>query len=178
MGLPSFLFKSVLGWKLKGNFDPAIKKSIVIVVPHTSWHDFYIGLFARRISKTKINWLGKKELFVWPFSYYFKWTGGTPLDRTAGQNKVTAIAEIFAKKETFRLAMAPEGTRKKVEEWRTGFYYIARTANVPIIPVAFDYGTKTVTIHPPFYTSEDAVSDLQKLKQYYKGVIGKVPERT
>lgn len=178
MGLAQFLFTKVLHWKMEGEFDPEIKKSVIIVVPHTSWYDFIIGLFARRLSRIPINYLGKKELFTWPFSYYFKWTGGTPLDRTSGQNKVEAIAELFENKEVFRLALAPEGTRKKVEKWRTGFYFIAEAAKVPIIPVAFDYGTKTVKIGAPFYTTGDIESDLPKLEAFYEGVVGKVPEYT
>lgn len=167
-----------MGWQMEGAFDPSIKKSVVIVVPHTHWFDFIIGLFARRLSKIPINYLGKKELFMWPFSYYFRWTGGTPLDRTPGQNKVEAIAALFDKNETFRLALAPEGTRKKVTQWRTGFYYIAQAAAVPIIPVAFDYGTKTVKIGQPFFPTGSIDEDLQKLRSFYIGVVGKVPKYT
>ena len=173
MGLPSFIFKKILGWKIEGSFDPSIKKAVVIVVPHTSWHDFFVGLYARRILKTKIHWLGKKELFLWPFSYYFKWTGGTPLDRTPGQNKVEAIAKIFNAKEEFRLALAPEGTRKKVDVWKTGFYYIAQASNVPVIPVAFDYGCKTVKVGDPCFTTGMIENDLKILRSFYVGVIGK-----
>lgn len=173
MGFPSFIFKKILGWHIEGSFNPKIKKSVVIVVPHTSWHDFFVGLYARRILKTNINWLGKKELFTWPFSYYFKWTGGTPLDRTPGQNKVDAIAKIFKEKEEFRLALAPEGTRKKVNKWKTGFYYIAKEANVPIISVSFNYKTKIVTINEPFVVSGDIEKDIMVLQNYFKGVVGK-----
>ena len=176
MGLPSFIFKKILGWKIEGGFDPSIKKSVIIVAPHTSWLDFFVGLYARRILKTKINWLGKKELFLWPFSYYFKWTGGTPLDRTPGQNKVEAIAQIFSKKDEFRLALAPEGTRKKVDVWKTGFYYIAQASNVPIIPVAFDYSCKTVKVGKPFQLTNEIEKDIKYLRSFYKGVIGKKPE--
>jgi 1-acyl-sn-glycerol-3-phosphate acyltransferase len=173
MGLPSYIFKKILGWKIEGSFDQSIKKAVIIVVPHTSWHDFFVGLYARRILKTQINYVAKKELFTWPFSYYFKWTGGASLDRTAGQNKVEAIAQIFDNKEEFRLAMAPEGTRKKVNKWKTGFYYIAKEANVPIIPVAFDYGSKTVKVGNPYYILGDIEKDLKDLNAFFKGVKGK-----
>lgn len=173
MGLPSFIFKKILGWKIVGGFNPEIKKSVVIVVPHTSWHDFFVGLYTRRILKTQINWLGKRELFTWPFSYYFKWTGGTPLDRTPGQNKVEAISKIFAENKEFRLALAPEGTRKKVDKWKTGFYFIAKEARVPIIPVSFDYGTKTVTIGKPYYTTTSQEDDFHYLRHFFEGVVGK-----
>jgi 1-acyl-sn-glycerol-3-phosphate acyltransferase len=104
--------------------------------------------------------------------------GGTPLDRTSGQNKVEAIAQIFKEKDEFRLALAPEGTRKKVETWKTGFYYIAQAANVPIIPVAFDYGTKTVKIGAAFYPTGNIEADMLVLRSFYKGVVGKKPEYT
>ena len=148
------------------------------MVPHTHWHDFHVGALARRILRTEINFVAKKELFKWPFGAYFKWMGGAPLDRTEGQNKVESIAAIFEAKEEFRLALAPEGTRKKVERWKTGFYYIAMAAKVPIIPVAFDYKTKVVKIGAPFYPTGNIDDDLPKLEAFYVGVVGKVPEYT
>lgn len=166
-----------MGWKIVGDFkEKEIKKVIMIVVPHTSWHDFYIAIFTRKTLGVMVNFVGKKELFIWPFGYYFRWVGGAALDRTSGQNKVEAIAEIFKSKEEFRLAMAPEGTRKKVSEWKTGYYYIANLAQVPIMPVSFNYKTKTVTIGDPFYTTGDIKSDTDFLKSFYKGVEGKVVE--
>ena len=178
MGLAKLIFLKILGWKIKGGFDQTIKKSVVIVVPHTSWHDFMVGVYTRKILKTDINFVAKKELFKWPFGAYFRWMGGTPLDRTKSQNKVEAIAQIFKEKEEFRLALAPEGTRKKVTSWRTGYYYIAQAAQVPIITVSFDYGTKTVTIGEPFYTTGDIEKDTLVLREFYKGVVGKKPEYT
>lgn len=176
MGFAKFIFNTVLGWKIVGDFDRDIKKSVIIVVPHTSWHDFYIGVFTRRITKTQINFVGKKELFKFPFGWYFRWMGGAALDRTSGQNKVEAIAKVFDQKDEFRLTLAPEGTRKKVDAWKTGFYFIALKAKVPIIPVAFDYKTKTVTIYDPFYPTGSLENDMPLLRSYYDGVVGKVPE--
>lgn len=178
MRLSKFIFHRLLGWKIEGDFNRNILKSIVIVVPHTSWHDFYVGAFARRILKTEINFVAKKELFKWPFGAYFKWMGGTPLDRSGGLNKVDTIARIFSEKKEFRMALAPEGTRKKVERWKTGFYYIALAADVPIIPVAFNYKTKTVKIGEAFYPTGDIDADLDFLHQFYDGVVGKIPENT
>ncbi|MCG2418672.1 1-acyl-sn-glycerol-3-phosphate acyltransferase [Aequorivita sp. F47161] len=173
MGLTKFIFEKVMGWKIEGSFDPTVKKAVIIVVPHTSWHDFYLGLFTRRLTKVKINYIAKKELFVWPIGWYFRWTGGVKLDRTPGQNKVEAIAELFNDKEEFRLALSPEGTRKKVATWKTGFYYMALAAKVPIICVAFNYGSKKISIGNPFFPSGDIASDIPKLRSFYKGVIGK-----
>lgn len=174
MIVTKFIFYTVLGWKISGSFDKTIDKSIIIGGPHTSWHDFYISVLARRLLKKEIHFIAKKELFKWPFGLYFKWMGGTPLDRTPGQNKVEAIAEIFQKKNVFHLALSPEGTRNKVEKWKTGFYFIAKTANVPIVPVVFNYGTKTFEVKPPFFLTDNFENDLKILKQNYRNVYGKV----
>lgn len=178
MGLTKFIFHKLMGWKIDGDFSPQIKKSVIIVIPHTSWHDFYLGIFSRRIEKVQINFIGKKELFKWPLGWYFRYMGGAPIDRTSGQNKVEAIAAIFAGRDEFRLSLAPEGTRKKVATWKTGYYYIAQSANVPIIPVAFDYKTKTIILHKPFYITNDIEADTKFLRSLYVGVEGKVKEYT
>lgn len=167
-----------MGWKFRGSWPAGLKKAVVIVMPHTSWHDFYLGLLVRRILGEDIRFVAKKELFKPPFGWYFKWMGGTALDRTAGQNKVEAIAGKFAKEEELRLAIAPEGTRKKVHEWKTGFYYIAKAAGVPIVMVAFDFGRKMVKVSKPLYPTEDKEEDFEKIKEFYKEVTGKVAQYT
>lgn len=176
--LYKFIFTTIFGWKVVGDIDDNLKKCVIIAVPHTSWWDFFLGIFSRGILKKEINYVAKKELFMFPFGYFFKWTGGTPLNRQKKENKVESIVRIFNENEVFRLAIAPEGTRKKVTEWKTGFYYIALQANVPIIPVAFDYGKKEVVYHKPFYPTGNIESDLKILQSYYKGVIGKVKENS
>ncbi len=174
--LYQFIFFKLMGWKISGTIEESTKKCVMIVVPHTSWHDFYLGIFTRGIVGLEMNFVGKKELFRFPFGYYFRWMGGAPLDRSGGLNKVEAIASIFKKKEVFRLAIAPEGTRKKVKEWKTGFYYISLEAKVPIIPVAFDYGKKEVKLGNPFNPTGNYEQDVKVLQVFYKGVIGKIPQ--
>lgn len=178
MLLAKFIFQSFLGWSIEGRFDKTIPKTVVIILPHTSWHDFYIGALTRKIINVPIHYVAKKELFDSPFGWYFKWMGGEPIERTSKQNKVEQIVELFNSKEEFRLAIAPEGTRKKVDRWKTGFYYIAHHAKVPITSVAFDYSTKTVKISEPFYTTGHYEQDLQDLQEFYKGVVGKISEYT
>lgn len=167
-----------MGWKIEGTLDANLKKCVIIVVPHTSWHDFYMGLFVRGVIGLQINYVGKKELFRFPYGFLFRWLGGAPLDRRGGLNRVEAIAKIFDERETFRLAIAPEGTRKKVTKWKTGFYYISLQAKVPIIPVAFDFGKKEVKINKPFYPTGIIEADLKVLEQNYVGVTGKYPENS
>jgi 1-acyl-sn-glycerol-3-phosphate acyltransferase len=171
-----FLFFKLMGWKIVGGIDPNLKKCVMMVMPHTSAHDFYLGIFTRGITGLEMNWVGKKELFRFPLGIYFRYMGGEPLDRSGGLNKVDSIAAIFDKKDTFRLAVAPEGTRKKVSELKTGFYYIALKANLPIVPVSFDFGRKQVHLGQPLNPSGNIEQDLTILKEHYKGVLGKIPE--
>lgn len=171
-----FIFLKLLGWKLNGTISPELKKCVMIVVPHTSWVDFFVGVLARGSIGLEMHYVAKKELFVFPFGAWFRWMGGTPLDRSKNENKVDAIAGIFNRKEVFRLAIAPEGTRKKVDSWKTGFYYIALKANVPIVAVAFDYGRKEVKLAEPFYPTGSKEVDFEILESNYKGVAGYVPE--
>lgn len=178
MFITKFIYHKLLGWKFEGDFDRSIKKSVLIVVPHTSYVDFVLSILVRRILKIQINFVGKKELFKPPFGWYFKWMGGEPLNREKAQNKVEAIANVFAAHEEFRLAIAPEGTRKKVTTWKTGYYYIALKANVPIIPIGLDYNTKIMHIGEAFYPTGNIVEDEKFFRNYFKGMVGKVPEYT
>lgn len=172
-----FIFLRILGWKLTGNFPSHLKKYVVIAAPHTSWHDFYIAILARNVSGEKINFIGKNSLFKGPFGFFFRALGGTPVDRTQSNNLVDAIVQIFNSKEEFRLGLSPEGTRKKVDKWKTGFYYIAKGANVPIVMATLDFGKKEVKVSDP-YTITDAIEkDLAFFHNYYKDVKGKHPDQ-
>jgi len=177
--LAKFIYFKILGWRIVGNKNfskDIVKKAVIIAAPHTSWHDFFIGLYLRKIIGVKTNFIGKKELFKWPFNYYFKSIGGRPIDRTSGQNKVEAIAKLFHGENEFRLTLAPEGTRKKVDEWRTGFYYIAKKANVPIIMFTLDFENKQNKISEPFYPTDDKDADFKFMHSFFEGVKGKIPE--
>ncbi|GGW62228.1 1-acyl-sn-glycerol-3-phosphate acyltransferase [Winogradskyella epiphytica] len=179
--LAKFIYFKLLGWKIVGNTNfskDTIKKSVLIAFPHTSWHDFYIGIMLRKIVGVKTNFVAKKELFKWPFGYYFKAVGGKALDRTSGQNKVQAIAKLYEEADEFRLMLAPEGTRKKVEEWKTGFYYIAKAANVPIIMFTMDFKNKQNKVSEPFYPTDDIEADFKFMKGFFEGVEGKVKENS
>lgn len=175
--LYQFIFFRLMGWKITGTIDANVKKCVMMVMPHTCNFDFFIGLLCRGIIGLEMNFVGKKELFAFPFGYYFRSIGGAPLDRSGGKNNVDATVEVFNSREVFRMAIAPEGTRKKVTQLRTGFYYIAYKANVPIIPIAFDYAQKEVKIGQPVSLSGDYEEDMKIILPHFKGVQGKFPEK-
>ncbi|MFB9056010.1 1-acyl-sn-glycerol-3-phosphate acyltransferase [Mariniflexile ostreae] len=175
-GLAKFIYFKLLGWQIKGNLNfskDSVKKAIIIAAPHTSWHDFYIGVLLRAAVALKTNFIAKKELFVFPIGWFFRGLGGAPIDRYTKANKVAAIAKLFEGKKEFRLTLAPEGTRKKVEKWRTGFYYIAKAAQVPIIMFTLDFKNKQNYISEPFYPTDDVKADFEYMYRFYEGVIGK-----
>jgi len=174
--ISKFIFKHLMGWKLVNDFPKDIKKYVVIAAPHTSWQDFPIGILARNTSGVRINFIGKDSLFKGPFGFIFKSLGGTPVDRTKNNNLVDAIVDVFKEKDEFILALSPEGTRKKVEKWKTGFYYIAKGANVPVVMATLDFGKKEVKISEPYYTTDDKEKDFEYFTSFYKDVLGKKPE--
>ena len=163
-----------MGWKLLGRF-PDLDQCVVAVAPHTSWIDFPLGLIVRSCLGEQINYVGKKSLFRPPFGWFFRWTGGAPVDRGKNSDTVKAVADIFKQRKVFRLALAPEGTRKKVDHWRTGFYYIALEAGVPIVLVAFDFGKKQVKISEPLMPTGDFEADYEGYRQFFEGVTGYIP---
>lgn len=175
--LASFIFHRLMGWKLIGHF-PGLDKCVVAVVPHTHWVDFLLGLLVRELIGVQVNYIGKAPLFRWPYGWFFRWMGGAPVDRSGGKDNVKAAAALFKERKVFRLALAPEGTRKKVDRWRTGFYYIALEAGVPIIFVAFDFGNKQVKISEPMMPTGNFEADYPEYKAFFQGVVGYVPELT
>ena len=172
--LYNFFFK-LFGWKIDGVM-PAEKKYIIIVAPHTSNWDFMIGLCVRSILRFDAKFLGKKELFRFPFGALFRWLGGLPVDRSRNVNMVDAVAELFRQHDELIIAMAPEGTRKYVEKWKTGFYYMALKANVPILMASFDYPSKTVFASELFYPKGNLEADMKTIFEFYRDKHGKFPK--
>ena len=161
--LAKIIFLRLMGWTIEGEF-PQLKKFIVAVFPHTRNMDFIIGVMTRAILDEKISYVGKKELFNSLTGWFFKTLGGTPINRSSNENNVSAIAQIFKENETYRMAIAPEGTRKKVDRWKTGFYYIAILAEVPILAVNFNYAKKKVSFLKLFYPTGDIEKDFKEMK--------------
>ena len=167
----TFIF-SLIGWKVIGQV-PDLKKLIVIVAPHTSNWDFPVGVLARGVVDRQIRYLGKKELFNPPFGWIFRALGGYPVDRKQSQSMVDQVVDIFNEKDSFLLAMAPEGTRSQVKNWRTGFYHMAVKAKVPIQPIGFDYPKKQVEIMELFYPVGSIAHDLPIIQQQFSRFRGK-----
>ncbi|RCS26925.1 acyltransferase [Polaribacter sp. WD7] len=174
--ISKFILHTILGWKIENNFPKHLKKYVVIAAPHTSWMDFPIAILVRLSLETMIHFIGKASLFKSPFGFIFRKLGGTPVDRSQSNNVVEVIIKLFETREEFRLALSPEGTRKKVAQWKTGFYYIAKGANVPILMVSLDFENKKVSISEPYYITSNKENDFRVFQDFFKGIKGKNPE--
>ncbi len=167
---------TLFGWRTKG-VVPDLKKYIIIVAPHTSNYDFFVGLAAKHILDIHSHFLAKNSLFRIPVvGWFLRSIGGHPVDRSRNTNMVDQVAEIYARRERFVITVTPEGTRSFQPKWKTGFYRIAEKANVPIVMVSFDYKKKLVEIKEPFLPAGDMDTDVEWIKSYYRGVTGKNPE--
>ena len=174
--LARFILFTLLGWRLENDFPKTPLKYVVIAAPHTSWVDFPIAILSRMASGTMIHFIGKGSLFKAPFGFFFRALGGTPVDRTKSNNLVDAVVDVFNSKEKFILGLSPEGTRKKVKKWKTGFYYIAKGANVPIVMATLDFGNKKIKISEPYYTTSNKDKDFEVFYSFFENVKGKNPE--
>lgn len=175
--ISELVFCKILGWRFKGGEHiKKAPKAMFAPIPHTSYWDFPIGLIIREVFDINIRFAAKDSLFKWPYGWIFKKLGGYPVDRSKSNNMVEAVAKIYDEHESFYLCIAPEGTRKKVQKLKTGFYYISKLANVPIILVRFNFGDKLVEFSEPFYPTDDVEKDFEHFHQYFKGIKGKYPE--
>ena len=170
--LSKFILNKIIGWRVIG-YLPKNEKYIIAVVPHSSYFDLIIAVLIRTYSGLKIKFIGKKELFNPITSYLFKFLGGIPVDRTKNSNIVDEVVELFELGKIKILAIAPEGTRKRVEKWKTGFYYIALKAKLPILMVSFDYIRKEVKINDKFYPSGDIDKDFIELEKKVNDVLAR-----
>jgi len=171
----SKLMLKLLGWRIIDHRPADVGSAIFLVVPHTSNWDFFIGLFARSVARINANYLMKKSLFGPPFGWFFRATGGYPVDRAKSMHITDQVVDYFRTVPGFSIAITPEGTRKKVEAWKTGFWRIAKQANVPLILASFDYSRKEVTLSEPFWVGNDMDSDIAMLMDYFKPFKGKNP---
>ncbi len=165
-------------WKIKGaEALRLLPKFVVAIGPHTSNWDFPLGLLVRSASGlTKIRYIGKSSLFRPPLGWIFRALGGYPVERSESKNQVDMYVDLFRKHNEFAIVIAPEGTRKKVAKLKTGYYYIAKGAGIPIVPAIIDYPSRTVSFCDPFMPGEDELADQRKVAQYIASGQGKYPD--
>jgi 1-acyl-sn-glycerol-3-phosphate acyltransferase len=162
---------AMLGWRLTGAF-PNQPKMVMIGAPHTSNWDFVVALAAAFSLRLGFSWVGKHLLFRPPVRWFFRWLGGVPVDRRASHGFVQQMVDQFGQRSQFLLAIAPEGTRKAVERWKTGFYHIALGAGVPILLVTFDNARKAIHLGPALTPSGDITADMDRILTLYSERLG------
>lgn len=163
------------GWRAEGE-KPVFKKYVLIAAPHTSNWDFVYTILVCFILKIKIQMMGKKELFRPPFGPIVKWLGVIPVDRSRSNNTVANIVQTFDDHEELIIVIAPSGTRKKMTYWKSGFYHIARGANIPIVMGYMDYRRKAGGLGHSIIPTGDIEADMVRIRSFYSGVTGKYPE--
>ncbi|MCF6342954.1 MAG: 1-acyl-sn-glycerol-3-phosphate acyltransferase [Bacteroidales bacterium] len=172
----TFILK-IIGWKISGEIPADIKKAVLIQAPHTSLWDFVIGRIVFWHYAYPIKLLIKKEAFKWPFGGLMRALGGIPVNRKKNEKMVDAVARMVNEHERIVLVITPEATRKRVENWKRGFYYIALKAEVPIALGWIDYPDKRGGIGPLFYPTGNFEKDFNEIQDFYRGFRGKHPER-
>ena len=169
------LILKMVGWTYQAKSEDA-NKFVLIASPHTSnWDGFYMLVICAAMNQD-IQWIVKDNIFKPPFSWILKKLGGIPVDRSKRSHFTTQIAKIFAENEQLAIAIAPEGTRSRREYWRTGFYYMALEAKVPIAFGFLDYENKRGGIGPLLYPTGDIEADFEKIREFYKDIVGRKPE--
>jgi len=166
------------GWRIVGTV-PSVPKFVAIVAPHSSNWDFFVGvaaMFALDLHD-RAHWLGKHTLFRWPLGPVLRWLGGRPVRRDTPEGVVGTVAAMVRAEPRFVLGVAPEGTRRRVTQWRTGFYRIAEAAGVPIVPVAMDWSRRELVIGDPVRPTGDVAGEVAALQARYRPEMARYPER-
>ena len=167
----------LLGWRPDGKL-PKPDKYVLIGAPHTSnWDSVYAFLGVGALG-LRFKWIAKQSVFPGPLLPLLKFFGGIPIDRSVRSSVIKRMVDLFNSRDKFVLGIMPEGTRSKTDYWKTGFYYIATGANIPIAFAFMDYGKKRVGIadfilHP----TGDIESDMKVIRNFYKEIKGKHPEK-
>ena len=160
------------GWRLAGTM-PDRAKLVLIAAPHSSWWDGVWGLLMKSALGLDVSFMAKRELFAGPLGWLLRRAGGIPIERSQSSGVVEQMTARFAARERLWLGIAPEGTRKQVTKWKNGFWHIARHAGVPILPVYFDYPSRTIGLGPLFEPGEYIAADLAALHAFYAPWRGK-----
>ncbi len=165
------------GWRVEGD-PPALKKYVLLAVPHSSNWDFVFTLAITFATRNRIYWMGKKEMFSPGLSLFYRWLGGIPVDRARAHGIATQLIRTLREEEAFIITIPPEGTRKEVTEWKKGFYLIARGANVPIVLGYLDYARKCGGYGPVVEVNGDIDADLERIKEFYMDKRGRYQAST
>ena len=166
---------NLLGWKVVGQL-PNKPKFVAAVAPHTSNWDFVVAIAAVLAMNLRIRFMGKKNIFVWPFTMILKSWGGIAIDRKAKQGVVEQMVKQFQQHEQLVLGIAPEGTRKKTSQWKSGFLHIAYQANVPVVPISLDFSKKELRFHQAVEISSNIEIELVKFKRIFTDICAKNPQ--
>ena len=173
--LARFIFW-IVGWQVMGEI-PNVPKMLLIGAPHTSnWDGFIFYLFSLSV-RAHIQFLGKHTLFKPPFGRLLRWAGGVPINRSTTMNAVDQVVAAFNAQERMALILAPEGTRSLTQYWKTGFYYIALKAQVPIVMAYVDYSRKRCGVGPHFMPTGNIEADFKLIQAFYGDKVGHHPEK-
>ena len=168
-------FYKFRGWTLGNNLPAELKKCVIIVAPHTSGWDFIYGAGAKLLLPLDAIYLAKKELFRWPLRNMFLRLGGVPVDRSKHGGMVEAMIDYIRTHDYAAIVFPPEGTRKRVTKWKTGFYHAALGAGVPIVMAYIDYGKKRAGLGPSFMPTGDIKKDFGIIRDFYKDITAHDP---
>ncbi len=163
------------GWKVTGTIPNHVAKKLYITIPHTSNWDFPVGILLKYGYHMDVQYLAKKSLFIPGIAWLFKALGGIPVDRSKSNNFVDATVDTLKKYDKISISIAPEGTRKKVHQLKSGFYWITVKAELPIYFVKFDWGNMNVDFSPPFHPTGNYENDLKIITNHFSGIKGKRP---
>ncbi|MCF8231078.1 MAG: lysophospholipid acyltransferase family protein [Bacteroidales bacterium] len=166
----------LMGWRIREDSVPDVRKAVILVAPHTSNKDFLIGRLAFNMLDIKAAFLIKKEAFFFPVGGILRKIGGVPVSRNRKTNLVDQLSRYFSHSEELMLVVTPEGTRSYVKKWKRGFYYIALKANVPIILSYIDYARKEGGMGKVIYPSGDIEKDFAEIVNFYQGITARYPE--
>ena len=167
--------KNIFGWRVIDK-SPAITHCVVCVAPHTSNWDFVIGHIACRKLGRRMHFLMKEDWFKGPLDKIFRHMGGIPVNRASAHGLTEELTQQFCTEQNFTLVITPEGTRSPNPNWKTGFYHIAQTADVPLLLASLDYKRKEICVSEPFCITGDIEADINKIKKYFCQYKGKKEE--
>jgi len=165
----------LLGWEMVGNL-PQANKYIIIVGPHTSNWDFFLGMLVRTSLGAKVRFLAKHQLFRFPFGWFFRAIGGMPVIRSKENNLVDQVVAMYNDHQHFIIGLAPEGTRHTINRWRTGFYHIACEAQIDIVMIGFDFKHREIRIRESFTPISDVDRDFPLILDYFRQIDGRHPK--